>query len=620
MSTLDKQQQSALQQAQERLRRGDTKGALAAAQALVAEAPGAPDALQILGICLVESGQHALAVKAFQDALKLAPGHPLLLTNLARVHTQRGHPAEAIKTLRQAVTTNPTFAPAWLALGNQLIANSELHEAARVLEKVTRLSPQQTAGWIMLAKAQRARGDLQSAQAALNKAIELEPSNARAWLNLGAVHRLLGRPREALHCYSKAQQLGYQSPDLADARIGALLDLGQSSTAMSEATELVRRHPTFADGQRTLAHLLWEHGSALAPDQDPFAAFSAAVDQYGDRSLRLAYAQFLLSAQKADIAIEQLKLIRAEADHPMLQALTADCHELLDEPEAAGRLYQDAYAELSHDPNFLCSYARHLLKAGDWHKARDTAAHAVNLSPEHQEAWAYLSTAWRLLGDEREFWLCDYDNAVAFLAVEAPQSFNNISQFTEALEQTLTPMHQAKREPVHQSVRGGSQTPGRLFGRDNKVLQDLQSSLTQTIRSWLKGLKKEQDHPFYRHVGSDIFYSGSWSVRLWSSGKHANHIHPEGWISSAYYISLPPAVVAAQRGGADHSGAIQFGQPPAELALDLAPRRIIRPKVGHLALFPSFMWHGTVPFTDEQPRMTVAFDIQPLATSINSSA
>ena len=30
-----------------------------------------------------------------------------------------------------------------------------------------------------------------------------------------------------------------------------------------------------------------------------------------------------------------------------------------------------------------------------------------------------------------------------------------------------------------------------------------------------------------------------------------------------------------------------------------------------LALFPSYMWHGTVPFEDEQPRMTIAFDMRP---------
>jgi hypothetical protein len=39
----------------------------------------------------------------------------------------------------------------------------------------------------------------------------------------------------------------------------------------------------------------------------------------------------------------------------------------------------------------------------------------------------------------------------------------------------------------------------------------------------------------------------------------------------------------------------------------------VTPTIGQLALFPSYLWHGTVPFTDEAERLTVAFDIVPTA-------
>ena len=32
---------------------------------------------------------------------------------------------------------------------------------------------------------------------------------------------------------------------------------------------------------------------------------------------------------------------------------------------------------------------------------------------------------------------------------------------------------------------------------------------------------------------------------------------------------------------------------------------------GRLVLFPSYMWHGTIPFHDAQPRTTIAFDVVP---------
>ncbi|MBK9588986.1 MAG: hypothetical protein IPO50_10640 [Sphingomonadales bacterium] len=37
-------------------------------------------------------------------------------------------------------------------------------------------------------------------------------------------------------------------------------------------------------------------------------------------------------------------------------------------------------------------------------------------------------------------------------------------------------------------------------------------------------------------------------------------------------------------------------------------KRLIEPKPGRLVMFPSTMWHGTVPF-DAGERLTVAFDV-----------
>jgi hypothetical protein len=101
-------------------------------------------------------------------------------------------------------------------------------------------------------------------------------------------------------------------------------------------------------------------------------------------------------------------------------------------------------------------------------------------------------------------------------------------------------------------------------------------------------------------------FSGSWSVRLRSGGHHSNHVHPQGWISSALYIALPRKGPA----DSDESGWLTLGQPDELLRIDLPPCRTIEPKVGQLALFPSSMWHGTVPFSDGE-RLTVAFDVAP---------
>jgi uncharacterized protein (TIGR02466 family) len=103
-----------------------------------------------------------------------------------------------------------------------------------------------------------------------------------------------------------------------------------------------------------------------------------------------------------------------------------------------------------------------------------------------------------------------------------------------------------------------------------------------------------------------IRFSGSWSVRLRGGGRHANHVHPQGWISSALYISLPPRTSS----DAEDAGCLLLGEPQEQLGVDSPPWRKIEPKRGQLVLFPSWMWHGTRPFTEGE-RLTVAFDVRP---------
>jgi hypothetical protein len=59
------------------------------------------------------------------------------------------------------------------------------------------------------------------------------------------------------------------------------------------------------------------------------------------------------------------------------------------------------------------------------------------------------------------------------------------------------------------------------------------------------------------------------------------------------------------------SGCLQFGQPTEEYGVALAPRKIIDPVAGELVLFPSYIWHGTVPFHGPDTRLTLAFDVVP---------
>ena len=209
-------------------------------------------------------------------------------------------------------------------------------------------------------------------------------------------------------------------------------------------------------------------------------------------------------------------------------------------------------------------------------------------------------------GDERHEWLSCQEGLVQFLPLAGRDGL--LSDVTGLLRE----LHKGSTMPLGQSLRGGSQTRGILFHRTEPLLAELEAAILETLGHYRANLPaRDDDHPLLQHRETPWRLAGSWSVRLAGSGKsgagdyHTSHIHPQGIVSSALYLVVPE-----EANGPDKKGWLEIGRPPPDLGLDLEPIRTIQPKVGHLALFPSTLYHGTTRFGSAE-RMTVAFDVVP---------
>jgi hypothetical protein len=156
-------------------------------------------------------------------------------------------------------------------------------------------------------------------------------------------------------------------------------------------------------------------------------------------------------------------------------------------------------------------------------------------------------------------------------------------------------------QAVEQSVRDGTQTRWRLFDRADPELAGLKKTFEIAIDDYVRGLPPEDPrHPLLCHRNAPLTITGSWSVRLTSGGRHVSHVHPLGLIGSACYFAVPDA--------ASEEGQLELGRPPHDFMLDLEPSHVIAAKPGKLVLFPSYLHHGTRPFSAGE-RLSVAFDV-----------
>jgi tetratricopeptide (TPR) repeat protein len=255
---------------------------------------------------------------------------------------------------------------------------------------------------------------------------------------------------------------------------------------------------------------------------------------------------------------------------------------------------------------FGCA-AEAALLSGDPEKAEHFCGEALRLDAHDQTALCILSTAWRMMADERDETLSGYDSLIRSFELEPPEGFSSMDDFNAELNAWLDRVHPATREYLNQSLRGGTQTPDQLFGKGQVLVEKIRGRIDEAVGRYIREMKEDEQHPFLSRRARDFRHVGSWSSRLRDCGFHINHIHPLGWISSCYYVAVPKAVedVSARQGW------IKFGEPGLDVPLKNATRRAIQPRAGLLVLFPSFMWHGTIPFHDAQPRTTIAFDTVP---------
>jgi len=159
---------------------------------------------------------------------------------------------------------------------------------------------------------------------------------------------------------------------------------------------------------------------------------------------------------------------------------------------------------------------------------------------------------------------------------------------------------------LFQSLRNGTETTQDLSRSTDPAIQALFMAFASPIRHYLEHIGHGSD-PLRRRNQGRWRFNGAWSVRLHSSGYHANHTHPRGWISSACYIELPDCM----SDGRSNEGVLTFGEPGIATTPKLGGEYSVRPEPGMLVLFPSYFWHGTVPFRSNEARLTVAFDAVP---------
>jgi tetratricopeptide (TPR) repeat protein len=591
-----------LQQVADILQAKDFQQALDALTEIESSGAESADFWQLLALAHKGLGELKDAEDSFLKSVQLLP-QAHVLTNLANFYRQQRRHEEAETRYQQALELDSSHLPARVNYGQLLLEVKQLTASAQQFAAALEQKPEHLNAQIGLAQASQQLGDQENALALFQKVLSIDNNNAAALNGLGIALKTLGQGDEAVLKLQRAHQLAPHSAEVLLNLASALAVADRSEEAVAAYEAMLTRDP---DNPELHAYFNGYLGVIRHPDY--LRSYDEALERYpGDARFAVPLARRHLLENRGQDALHVLETALSKGGESA--SLKRELSHVLREQGEFEQALEHARSAVNANstPASESELATAVMAAGvDYQEAQALLTSLVKRFPVDQGLWALYATALRYTDNATAYSsLVDYDTVIQVRKVTCQQDYATLEDFLDVIRQSLLGLHITKQHPVEQSMLHGTQTLDDLFSRREPAIQQLRTALSEQLTPLIAALPKQTDHPLYGRNTEGFSFSNSWSVRLWRDGFHKNHFHSQGWLSSAFYLTVPREVA---QGG---EGWIKFGEPGFRAREPLEADYWVKPIEGALVVFPSYLWHGTEPLHTASERMTVGYDVLP---------
>lgn len=581
--------------------------ALTICNKLISLNPNNADAFHVkaLGYKLLNDVESAK--KHFKLSLKIQPKQSVVHSNYANLLLSNNEYEQASIEFKHAVALTNTNIDAWYNWAILFYKTKQYQLAQEKLQIAINLNCKDYRLYNLLGDIYQKQEHFHLAISSYNQALMLNPKCIQAIHNKGITHRLMGQAVNSIQCYSTLLDLNLQYPELFFNLGCSYYDLNNNDMAVKYLKSAIGIKPNYVEAHEALNKLYWEENNT----QDFLTSYESALSNPTHTfALIYSYIAMLIMSKKLDDALVVVEdsIQKNGRLHPLLHAMAVIKGQNSKNEDVLSLLFE-ALDQSPKNPKYLIEIANVYISAKNFNEALKFIKQAEIIAPLNQEILAYKATCLRLLEDSKSDWLNNYDQFISAELIEVPNGYTDLNDFINVLKLALHGLHKTEKQPLDQSVNGGTQTVGHLLNEPVKVIQDFKYVLEKRIQNYLDNLPNDPSHPFLNRKTKKFKFSGSWSVKLYDGGYHVNHVHPEGWLSCCTYIDLPAGI---SEHDPDRAGWIKFGETSLGLKENEKTGKEICPKSGLCVLFPSYFWHGTHPFHSDTNRLTIPCDIMPL--------
>ena len=154
------------------------------------------------------------------------------------------------------------------------------------------------------------------------------------------------------------------------------------------------------------------------------------------------------------------------------------------------------------------------------------------------------------------------------------------------------------------TLKGGVQTSGDLFSLDLPFINSVKEALKEKIELY-KNTFKDSGQGFINNWPKD-YELRSWMISMKNGGFLLPHNHEYGWITGSFYLQIPK-----YNNNNNDSGNIAFSYqgpryPHKGKNFNLTIKKI---ETRDICIFPSSLFHHTIPFEGSEERICFVFDL-----------
>ncbi len=240
-------------------------------------------------------------------------------------------------------------------------------------------------------------------------------------------------------------------------------------------------------------------------------------------------------------------------------------------------------------------------------EAENTLSKALILDDTDQRSLAYYAIAKIAQNKKKEVEeFLGLGHFVKTFTFNPQPDYENLNAFNRAFENDIKQHSLLRKNPRGLAARNGYLTDD-IFVDDTFAIQIYRKLLLEKIKLYIEQLPADLNHHMLRHKTQD-FKINSWATWVKGDGFIDKHIHEESWISGAYYCTVPKITERTD----NKKGYFEYGCIPDDIKIPIEKERgYIQPVEGKLVIFPSYLYHQTIPHESTQDRISIAFDLTP---------